>query len=677
MFPHQGLFNGIACPVGKDCELLYCLFAHEQTSQDGHAMDIDEISTLEVAHPSKRQKVGEAANGSAGVEPAPSTVQPPPTFAATRTATPQKSQQQSTPKVDGQLPKSFLVPHRPASASIHMAEHRPISPPPSRKPEKVASTTSHKAQGLQIKHATEPLNPRMLVQAPAAHQTRTLYLKKLHEGIGALNERAKKDSSMHEIVLAPQQLVTLALDEEQKIAKENFSVYANIIKLRMVAYKKMTLDAWKIHLLQLCQIVESDEQKKLRMSVTGERDLQTGLSETQERQILPHLFAKLHGLEEHGYLTGAPSSEDMAKAQKGDEVADGWEKCARCQARFQVFPDRRQEDGVLTSGGKCTYHPGRIVAGYRGREAVHGCCNETIGKTVGCDYHPCHVFKVESPNRLSLVMEYEHTPDNCHVANDVAISLDCEMGYTTRGFELIRLTALSWPRGEKILDVLVRPFGYVLDLNTRFSGVNVQQFQEATPYDSHANADSLQIVGSPIEARKLFFEKINPSTPLIGHGLDNDLAALRIIHPCIVDTALLCPHARGLPYRRALKQLAREYIFRTIQNAGLAGHDSAEDAKAAGDIVLELVKRKWRKMKENGWKAEDGKLVPPKMAPPKPNGDALKHDQARSYNQTLKNDEAALMEDQRTLLGNLGHKRSREDMDDGDREANMVELDYD
>lgn len=44
-------------------------------------------------------------------------------------------------------------------------------------------------------------------------------------------------------------------------------------------------------------------------------------------------------------------------------------------------------------------------------------------------------------------------------------------------------------------------------------------------------------------------------TILIGHALDNDLRALRLVHQRVVDTAALFPHARGLPYRRALRDL--------------------------------------------------------------------------------------------------------------------------
>lgn len=80
---------------------------------------------------------------------------------------------------------------------------------------------------------------------------------------------------------------------------------------------------------------------------------------------------------------------------------------------------------------------------------------------------------------------------------------------------------------------------------------------------------------------------VGPSTILIGHGLENDLRALRLLHPTVIDTALLFPHPRGPPLRQGLKALSERYLQRSIQlGSGTdVGHSSAEDAKAALDLV--------------------------------------------------------------------------------------------
>jgi hypothetical protein len=55
--------------------------------------------------------------------------------------------------------------------------------------------------------------------------------------------------------------------------------------------------------------------------------------------------------------------------------------------------------------------------------------------------------------------------------------------------------------------------------------------------------------------RRLLGALIDENTILVGHGLENDLKAMRMIHPRVIDTIALFPHALGFPYRRALRDL--------------------------------------------------------------------------------------------------------------------------
>ena len=77
------------------------------------------------------------------------------------------------------------------------------------------------------------------------------------------------------------------------------------------------------------------------------------------------------------------------------------------------------------------------------------------------------------------------------------------------------------------------------DYNTRFSGVAEEGFSKATL--------------SLASIRKALDNLINRETILVGHALDNDLKAMRIVHKKCIDTAILFPHQAGPPYRRALK----------------------------------------------------------------------------------------------------------------------------
>lgn len=312
-----------------------------------------------------------------------------------------------------------------------------------------------------------------------------------------------------------------------------------------------------------------------------------------------------------------------------------------CRTRFQVFPERRESDGALCSGGTCTYHfgkaffPEKSATEVRGtkREKRYRCCGEALGDSAGCTIAQTHVFKVTDPKRLATVLNFIETPENSKADEDLPLAVDAEMGYSTLGLELIRLTATSWPTGEPVLDVLVRPFGEVRDLNSRWSGVLPSHLTEAPllkkdpktkDYDPKqlAGTDKLHVVESPAVAREVLLRFLTPRTPLIGHGLENDLNSVRLIHPTIIDTALLFPHKIGLPYRNALRVLVQQHLGRTIQSGGgvmgsvedslTAGHSSLEDARSAGDLVLWAVKREWEKMKAMGWKLEEGRLVAPK-----------------------------------------------------------------
>ncbi|MDA4132954.1 MAG: 3'-5' exonuclease, partial [Thaumarchaeota archaeon] len=266
-------------------------------------------------------------------------------------------------------------------------------------------------------------------------------------------------------------------------------------------------------------------------------------------------------------------------------------------------------------------------------------CGQAVGDSAGCTTSKAHVFKTTDPKRLALVLNYAETPPNPVAPKNRAVCFDCEMGYSVRGFELIRVTATSWPAGEELLDVLVQPVGEILDLNSRYSGVWPEDMVNAEPWSATKKKKKpdpepgnpkegevattrkrMQMVSSPEVARDLLFSLISPDTPLIGHGLENDLNAMRIVHPTLVDTILLYPHKAGLPIRHGLKALMHNLLGRQIQieapaGAGASprgGHDSAEDARAAGELVRLKVRDEWRVMKLDGWSLVDGEFVSPR-----------------------------------------------------------------
>jgi RNA exonuclease 1 len=154
------------------------------------------------------------------------------------------------------------------------------------------------------------------------------------------------------------------------------------------------------------------------------------------------------------------------------------------------------------------------------------------------------------------------------------LSVDCEFCKTVDGeFAVTRVSIVDWD-GTTVMDELVKPDKPIADYLTTYSGITKEKLESVTTTLS--------------DIQKRLLDTITPRTVLMGHSLESDLKALKMTHPFIVDTALIFPHPRGPPQKQALRFLVKRYLGREIQNHGLKGHNSIEDAVA----VLDLVKQK-------------------------------------------------------------------------------------
>ena len=648
MFSAVGLFKQLRCPEGSQCQLLNCLFTHaapspyttESAAPAESLVDREEEAKesnfLGLDPPRKRRRIDDKLEHVRLEDSTSTQDEITKTLRVTDTNSLKNGHsQKNTEYVDHGLSTST---------------NRPVSPPPLRDRRgnidelELATTKSrphHRNTAKSQIPAKKPsaqnaetLNPRMINKPPAAHTVRLKLVNMLFEQMTRLNEEimASKDNSRDALVLSPQEIITEVLDEEERIAKENSAVYANILKLRIVALKKMKIDEWKDERLR--QIAQQYPQQVPSKAIDSPVSLDTGLQTEEDITLLSKMTARPEDLVKHGYVFTPPSVAEIEQARQGKDAANGWEQCDRCKSRFQVFPGRRAEDGALTTGGNCFYHHGKprrltrekADSGYK--DTTYSCCSQGLG-TLGCTMVDTHVFKVSEPKALALVMQFEKTPLKGSQSAESAVCFDCEMGYTTLGMELIRLTATSWPDGKELLDVLVRPIGEILDLNSRFSGVWPQHYSDALPYKlgsrnrgaktgENPPGTQLYMVDSPAVARELLFDLLTTQTPLMGHALENDLNAVRIIHPTIVDTVLLYPHPHGLPIRYGLKMLVKRYLNRDIQMGGAQGHDSKEDAVAAGDLIRLKVLETWKTMTRDGWTFDKGVLNAPLPRRPTP-----------------------------------------------------------
>ncbi|KAI1803238.1 ribonuclease H-like domain-containing protein [Daldinia bambusicola] len=164
-----------------------------------------------------------------------------------------------------------------------------------------------------------------------------------------------------------------------------------------------------------------------------------------------------------------------------------------------------------------------------------------------------------------------------------ALVVDCEMvGVAGGRSELAYICIVDLFTREVLVNSLVLPTELVRDWRTKYSGVTPAMMAQA-------RANNTVLNGWPT-ARDKLFELADTNTILIGHSLNNDLEAMHVIHPKVVDSAILVAEAvfgKGTMLRRkwGLKVLCEELLGIKIQ-ASKNGHDCLEDTLASREIVL-------------------------------------------------------------------------------------------
>lgn len=106
-----------------------------------------------------------------------------------------------------------------------------------------------------------------------------------------------------------------------------------------------------------------------------------------------------------------------------------------------------------------------------------------------------------------------------------------------------------------LVDTLVKPWNPITDYRTQFSGITSELLADVTT-DLRTAQVHQSLFHVPVGLsflQSLFCQHVSSKTILVGHSLENDLDALKIVHENIIDTSIIYPHPAGFPRRSSLK----------------------------------------------------------------------------------------------------------------------------
>ena len=275
-----------------------------------------------------------------------------------------------------------------------------------------------------------------------------------------------------------------------------------------------------------------------------------------------------------------PHPDDANKfILNGDEVENqliSEHRCFRCKMHFKMWPNG--ETILKPYARQCIYHPKKFDKAKKS----YPCCGKTSKDASGCRTLNFHVhndnihcgYFYDAPlyyDPYPVLFETTRKWDSRERLN--VVGLDCEMVFTTGGFEVAKVTLVDRQQNT-LLDEYVRPYNAVLDYNTEYSGITEDKISINNPETKCLR-----------DIRTLLRDHIHDQTIVVGHSLECDLKALRIIHSLIVDTAVTFINAGQKP---KLKDLSEQFLGEKIQT-GPGGHCSQEDAIAPMKVMLKHI----------------------------------------------------------------------------------------
>ncbi|XP_022207792.2 uncharacterized protein LOC111064383 [Nilaparvata lugens] len=310
---------------------------------------------------------------------------------------------------------------------------------------------------------------------------------------------------------------------------------------------------------------------KNNLQKTSTKNANSQKSDDEANRLLLYkdlLKYTLHDLEENGIPVPHPEKSGFAKMKKIYGVSSFNKHrciCINCSKEFEV------DSAGFSVERNCKFHSGRMYKQRRkyGTEKMWNCCNgdEESG---GCVQNELHVGDMVDYDNIPGFKQVRKPADSTFKEACQVYALDCEMCYTTQGSELTRCTVVDGNL-TVVYDKLCVPDHPIIDYCTRFSGISEGDLDNVATRLTDIQADLLNL--------------FTTETILIGHGIGNDLKAVKLLHRSIIDTNVVYGNFR----KHKLSDLTRAILHREIQMSE-GGHNSCEDAIATMELMLFKVK---------------------------------------------------------------------------------------
>ncbi|RNA33498.1 RNA exonuclease NEF-sp isoform X2 [Brachionus plicatilis] len=169
------------------------------------------------------------------------------------------------------------------------------------------------------------------------------------------------------------------------------------------------------------------------------------------------------------------------------------------------------------------------------------------------------------------VKEYVYSKESYIAVNNSSplFSIDCEMCYNIDGEMEIVWLALANENLECIYETFVKPRRQIQNYLTHITGVNELHLKDITIDLS--------------DVQRKIRELLPPDAILCGQSLNNDLHALKMFHPYVIDTSIIFNVSGNRDVKPSLRKLSAQFLGKLIQEST---HNPVIDAKSSLQLVL-------------------------------------------------------------------------------------------